>query len=155
MLEVGDKDIRAAMMSKLKELLKELKENITVENRDSEYKNINYKKNQRKSRWQTKWKMGLSKDVRWQKKKIHKFEDRLVEITFSEEHREKRLKENDRSHRDPWDNMKNTSIHVTGLLKKKREKKEQRKKIEVAIPENFPNVLKNIHRQFQGTQKPK
>lgn len=50
MLEVGDKDIRAAMMSKLKELLKELKENITVENRDSEYKNINYKKNQRKSR---------------------------------------------------------------------------------------------------------
>lgn len=36
-------------------------------------------------------KTGLRKDVRFQKKKIHKFEDRVVEIILSEKHREKKI----------------------------------------------------------------
>ena len=42
-------------------------------------------------------------------------EDRLVEITDAEQKREKRLKTNEESLRELWDNVKRTNIHIIGV----------------------------------------
>ena len=46
---------------------------------------------------------------------ISKVEDRLVEITDLEQKREKRLKKNEESLREHWDNVKHTNIHIIGV----------------------------------------
>ena len=53
---------------------------------------------------------------------ISKREDRLVEITDAEQKREKRLKTNEDSLRELWDNIKRTNIHIKGCQKEEREK---------------------------------
>ena len=47
----------------------------------------------------------------------------MVEITATEQNIEKRMKRNEDSLRDLWDNSKLTNIHVTG-----REEEEERKR---------------------------
>ena len=42
-------------------------------------------------------------------------EDRLVEIMDAEQKREKRLKRNEESLRELWDNIKHTNIHIIGV----------------------------------------
>jgi len=42
-------------------------------------------------------------------------EDRLVEIMDAEQKREKRLKTNEESLREFWDNIKHTNIHIIGV----------------------------------------
>ena len=46
---------------------------------------------------------------------ISEVEDRLVEITDAEQKREKRLKTNEESLRELWDNIKHTNIHIIGV----------------------------------------
>ena len=45
---------------------------------------------------------------------INDLEDRMVEITAAEQNTEKRMKKNEDSLRDIWDNIKYTDIHITG-----------------------------------------
>ena len=47
--------------------------------------------------------------------RISEVEDRLVEITDMEQKREKRLKRNEESLREAWDNVKRTNIHIIGV----------------------------------------
>ena len=54
-------------------------------------------------------------------------EDRLEEITDAEQKREKRLKKNEESLRELWDNVKRTNIHIIGVPEEKRERKAQKK----------------------------
>ena len=42
-------------------------------------------------------------------------EDRLVEIMGAEQKKEKRLKTNEESLRELWDNIKHTNIHIIGV----------------------------------------
>ena len=49
-------------------------------------------------------------------------EDRLVEITNAEQKREKRLKTNEESLRELWDNVNRTNIHIIRLPGEEREK---------------------------------
>ena len=42
-------------------------------------------------------------------------EDRMVEITATEENEQKRMKRNENSLKDPWDNNKCTNFHITGV----------------------------------------
>ena len=58
--------------------------------------------------------------------RISKVEDRLVEIMDVEQKREKRLKTNEESLRELWDNVKRTNIHIIGC-QEKTERKRQRK----------------------------
>ena len=58
---------------------------------------------------------------------ISEVEDRLVEITDAEQKREKRLKTNEESLRELWDNIKRTNIRIIGVPEKKRERKRQKK----------------------------
>ena len=60
--------------------------------------------------------------------RISEVEDRLVEITDAEQKREKRLKTNEESLRELWDNMKHTNIHIIGLPEgEERERRRQKK----------------------------
>ena len=53
---------------------------------------------------------------------VSEVEDRLVEITDAEQKREKRLKTNEESLRELWDNVKCTNIHILGIPEEEREK---------------------------------
>ena len=58
---------------------------------------------------------------------ISEVEDRLVEITDAEQKREKRLKTNEESLRELWDNVKHTNICIVGAPEEKRERSGQKK----------------------------
>ena len=46
---------------------------------------------------------------------IRKLEDRMVEFTATEQNKEKRMKRNEESLRDFWDNMERSNIHIIGV----------------------------------------
>ena len=59
---------------------------------------------------------------------ISEVEDRLVEITDAEQKREKRLKTNEESLRELWDNVKHTNIRIVGVPEgEERERRGQKK----------------------------
>lgn len=51
----------------------------------------------------------------------------LVEITATEQNKEKRLKRNEDNLRDLWDNMKCTNVHIKGVPEEEEERKGLRK----------------------------
>ena len=46
---------------------------------------------------------------------INDLEDRMVEITATEQNIDKKMKRNEDSPRDLWDNIKHTNIHIIGV----------------------------------------
>ena len=46
---------------------------------------------------------------------ISKLEDRVVEITAMEQNKEKRIKRNEDSLRDLWNNVKSIEFHIIGI----------------------------------------
>ena len=58
---------------------------------------------------------------------IKDLEDRMVEITATEQNTEKRMKRNEDSLRDLWDNNKHTNSCIIGVQKEKRERRDLRK----------------------------
>ena len=61
--------------------------------------------------------------------RISEVEDRLVEITDAEQKRERRLKTNEESLRELWDNVKCTNIHIIGVPEGEEREKETEKNI--------------------------
>ena len=55
-------------------------------------------------------------------KQTSELEDRVVEIIAMEKNKEKRMKWNEDSLRDLWDNVECTSIHIIGVLDEERER---------------------------------
>ena len=55
--------------------------------------------------------------------RISEVEDRLVEITDAEQKREKRLKTNEESLRELWDNVKCTNICIIGVPEREEREK--------------------------------
>ena len=60
---------------------------------------------------------------------ISEVEDRLVEIMDAEQKREKRLKTNEESLRELWDNVKCTNINICRGARRRREREGDRKNI--------------------------
>ena len=77
---------------------------------------------------------------------ISEVEDRLVEITGAEQKREKRLKTNEESLRELWDNVKHTNIRIIGVPEGEGGGEKIFQKI---IAENFPNMGKESLTQIQ------
>ena len=58
---------------------------------------------------------------------ISDLDDRMVEFTAVEQNKEKRMKRNEDSLRDLWDNIKLNNIHVIGVPEGEEKEKDQRK----------------------------
>ena len=80
---------------------------------------------------------------------ISDLEDKIVEITTTEQDKEKRLKRIEDSLRHLWDNIKRTNIRVIGVPEEEEKKKGTEKIFEEIIVENFPNMGKEIVNQVQ------
>ena len=68
----------------------------------------------------------------------------MVEITAAEQNVEKRMKRNENSLRDVWDNIKCTNIHIIGDPEGEESEKGPEKIFEEIIAENFLNMGKEI-----------
>ena len=74
-----------------------------------------------------------------------------MELTDAEQKREKRLKTNEESLRELWDNVKRTNIHIIGVPERE-ERKGQKKIFKEIIAKNFPNMGKEPLTQIQEAQ---
>ena len=75
-----------------------------------------------------------------------------MEITTTEQKKEKRMKIIEDSCRDLWDNIKYTNIQIIGAPEEDK-KKGTEKIFEEIIVENFPNMGKAIVIQVQEAQR--
>ena len=73
---------------------------------------------------------------------INDLEDRMVEITATEQNIEKRMKRNEDSLRMFWENIKCTNIHIIGVPEGEEREKGPKKVFEEVRAENFPNMGK-------------
>ena len=77
----------------------------------------------------------------------------MVEFTAVEQNKEKRMKRNEDSLRDLWDNIKRTNIRIIQVPKGEERKKGPEKIFEEIIVENFPTMGKEIATQVQVAQR--
>ena len=76
-----------------------------------------------------------------------------MEITDVEQKREERLKTNEESLRELWDNVKPNNIHVIGVPEGEEREKGTEKIFQEIIAENFPNMGKEPLTQIQEAQR--
>ena len=85
---------------------------------------------------------------------ISDLEDRMVEFTAVEQKKKKqRMRRNEDSLRDLWDNIKHTNIHIIGVPEGEEREKGPEKIFEKITGENFPNMRKKTVTQVQEAQK--
>ena len=77
----------------------------------------------------------------------------MVEISASEQNKEKRMKRNEDSLRYLWDNIKCNNIQIIGVPEEEEKKKGSEKIFEEIIVKNFPNMGKEIATQVQEAQR--
>ena len=77
----------------------------------------------------------------------------MVEFTAAEQNKEKRVKRNEDSQRDLWDNIKCNNIRIIGVPEGEEREKGPEKIFEEIIVKNFPNVRKEIATQVQEVQR--
>ena len=96
---------------------------------------------------------GINSRITEAEERISDLEDRMVEFTGAEQNKEKRMKRNDDSLRDLWDNIKRNNIHIIGVPEGEEREKGPEKIFEEIIIENFPNMGKELDTQVQATQR--
>ena len=77
----------------------------------------------------------------------------MVEFTAAEQTKEKRMKRNEDSLRDLWDNIKRNNIRIIGVPEREEREKGTEKIFEEIIVENFPNKGKERATQVQEAQR--
>ena len=96
---------------------------------------------------------GINSRITEAEERISDLEDKIVEITTTEQNKEKRVKRNEDRLRDLWDNVKCTNIRIIGAPEEEEKKKGTEKIFEEIIVENFPNMGKEIVNQVQEAQR--
>ena len=84
---------------------------------------------------------------------ISDLEDRMVEFTAAEQNKEKRMKRNEDSLRDLWENIKRKNIRIIGVPEGEEREKGPEKIFEEIIVENVHNMGKEIATQVQEVQQ--
>ena len=71
---------------------------------------------------------GINSRITKAEERISDLEDRMVEFTAVEQNKEKRMKKNEDSLRDLWNNIKRNNIRIIGVPEgEERERKDPRK----------------------------
>ena len=96
---------------------------------------------------------GINSRIIEAEERICDSEDKIVEITTTEQNKEKRMKRIEDSLRDLWNNIKRTKIRILGVPEEEEKKKGSEKIFEEIIVENFPNMGKEIVNQVQEAQR--
>ena len=96
---------------------------------------------------------GINGRITEAEERISDLEDKIVEITTTEQNKEKRMKRIEDSLRDLWDNIKCTNIRIIGVPEEEEKKKGNEKIVEDIIVENFPNMGKEIVNQVQEAER--
>ena len=65
---------------------------------------------------------GIDSRITEAEERISDLEDRMVEFTAVEQNKEKRMKRNEDSLRDLWDNIKHTNIRFIAVPEEERER---------------------------------
>ena len=71
---------------------------------------------------------GINSRITEAEEQINDLENRMVEITATEQNIEKRMKRNKDSLRDFWDNIKCTNIHIIGVPEGEERQREDSRK---------------------------
>ena len=66
---------------------------------------------------------GINSWITEAEEQISDLEDKIVEVTTTEQNKEKRIKRIEDSLRDLWDNIKCTNIRITGVPEEEEKKK--------------------------------
>ena len=98
---------------------------------------------------------GINSRITEAEERISDQEDRMVEFTAVEQNKEKRMKRNEDSLRDLWDNIKRNNIRIIGVPEGEEREKGPEKIFEEIIVENFPNMRKEIATEVQEAQSPR
>ena len=96
---------------------------------------------------------GINSRITEAEERISDLGDKIVEITATEQNKEKRMKRIQNHLRDLWDNIKHTNIRIIGVPKEEEKKKGSEIIFEEIIVENFPNMGKEIVSQVQEAQR--
>ena len=96
---------------------------------------------------------GINSRITEAEEQISDLEDRMVEFTASEQNKEKRMKRNEDSLRDLWDNIECNNIRIIGVPEGEEREKGPEKIFEEITVENFPNMGKEIATQVQEAQR--
>ena len=96
---------------------------------------------------------GINSRITEAEERISDLEDRMVKFTAAEQKKEKRLKTNEDSLRDLWDNIKRNNICIIGVPEGEEREKGPEKIFEEIIIENFPNMGKERATQVQEAQR--
>ena len=90
---------------------------------------------------------GINRRITETEEWISDLEDKIAEITTTEENKEKRRKRIEDSLRELWDNIKYTNIRIIGVPEGEEREKGPENIFEEIIVENFPNIRKEITTQ--------
>ena len=75
---------------------------------------------------------------------ISDVEDRIMEITQSEQQTGNQMKKHEGNIRDLWDNIKQANLHIIGHEEGKQEEKRIENIFEEIVAENFPNLKDTV-----------
>ena len=93
---------------------------------------------------------GSSSRISEAEERVSNPEDKMVEITFEDQNKVKRMERTEDSLRDLWD-IRHTNIQIIGVPEEEVKKTGCEKIFEEIIVENFPKMVKEIVNQVQDT----
>ena len=96
---------------------------------------------------------GINSRINETEERISELEDRVVKITAKEQNKEKRMKRNEDSLRDLWDNIKCTNICIIGVPEEEERETRPENIFEEIIAENLPNKGKETVTQMLEAQR--
>ena len=96
---------------------------------------------------------GINNRITEAEEQICYLEDRMVEFTAVKQNKENRMKINENSLRDLWDNSICTNIRIIGIPEGEEREKGPEKIFEEVMVKNVPNMGKEIATQVQEAQR--